>query len=81
MSARLRLLIVSPRGTLCDTPADSVSLPAEDGAVGILPNHCPLLAALSAGKVGYRDGEAQKTVEINGGIAEVRDNTVTVLCR
>ncbi|MBP5166152.1 MAG: hypothetical protein ILP09_02715 [Oscillospiraceae bacterium] len=77
----MKLTIVSADGAVLETEARYVCLPAEDGEVGILGGHAPLLAALKAGKVKYdceTDG-VRKTADIPGGMAEVKDNEVTII--
>jgi F-type H+-transporting ATPase subunit epsilon len=57
---------------------DAVTLPGVMGSFQVLKNHAALIAALMAGKMSYVvDG---KTVErdIHGGVADVKDNVVSV---
>ena len=75
----LRLVVVTPVGTLLDTTAESVTLPGKDGSFGVLYGHTEMLAALTEGELVYRsDGKAAKQ-KINGGLAKIKNNTVTVL--
>ena len=77
----MKLTVVSAQDAVLQAQASYVCLPAVDGELGILSGHAPLLAALKAGKVKY-DCEAdglRKTVDIPGGIAEVKDNEVTII--
>ena len=57
---------------------ESVTLPGVMGSFQVLNNHAALIAALMAGKMSYvADGN---TVErnIHGGVADVKDNVVSV---
>ena len=77
----MKLTVVSAEGVVLQTEASYVCLPAEDGEAGILTGHAPLLAALKAGKVKYdsETGGARKTADIPGGMAEVKDDEVTII--
>ncbi|MBO4330813.1 MAG: hypothetical protein J5827_01920 [Oscillospiraceae bacterium] len=76
----MKLTVVSAEGVVLEARARYVCLPAQDGEVGILGGHAPLLAALKAGKVKY-DGESdgvRSALDIPGGIAEIKNDEVTV---
>lgn len=79
MIGALKLLVVSPLGTLVETEADYVSLCLSDGSMGVLRGHAPALARLGAGEILYRLNSEEKRVEIKGGAAEIKDNVITVL--
>ena len=59
--------------------SDYVSLPGTEGVMGILPNHAPLLTALSFGEVMVRKGGDEEYFAIGGGFAEIRPEQVIVL--
>ena len=76
----MRLRILSVSGTLLDTEASSVTVPAEDGLLGILRGHAPMVAALKAGDIRYRSGEEETArFPISGGVLEVSRDLITVL--
>ncbi len=75
----LTLKVVSPEGTLLDTQADSVQLPALDGSLGIMPGHRDMVLALSAGDLRYRQGADWHTFPIAGGLAQMNANCLIVL--
>ena len=79
MSGELKLLIVSPFGTLAETEADYVSLCLIDGSMGVMRGHAPVLARLGAGEIMYRLGSEEKRVPVKGGAAEIKGNVITVL--
>ncbi|MBP5274150.1 MAG: ATP synthase F1 subunit epsilon [Abditibacteriota bacterium] len=72
--------IVSPERVLLES-ADVVSvvLPGTQGSLGILPGHAPLITSLSPGVIEYTAGNERKTLEIEGGFAEVVDNKLIIL--
>ncbi len=53
----------------------------DDGEIGVLPHHAPLLAALSPGFVVriVREAEPELVVAVHGGFLSVRDEAVSVL--
>ena len=57
-----------------------VTLPGKLGSFTVLRNHAPLISVLVKGPVHYLppDGESHD-MEINGGIADVNDNKISVL--
>ena len=48
-SANLGINLVTPRGVVAHTDADSVQAPGELGEFELLPGHVPMLAALKPG--------------------------------
>ena len=54
-------------------------LAAHDGEIGFLPGHSPLISELGIGEVRLMDQSETDYYVIEGGIVDVRDNTVTVL--
>jgi F-type H+-transporting ATPase subunit epsilon len=80
MSAeKLRLKVVTPVRVVVDTEADEVTLPAALGALGVLPGHAPLLAALGIGELSYRVASREHYLAVQRGFAEVTPITVAVL--
>jgi F-type H+-transporting ATPase subunit epsilon len=72
--------IVTPEQQLLDQTATQVILPAHDGQVGILTGRAPLLVKLGLGKLQIDlPGGQQQVYLIDGGIAQVKDNRLTVL--
>lgn len=72
--------VVTAEGSVLEGRAEYAHLETEEGSVGILANHAPMLCALCKGTAGFRmeDG-AEKQVRLSSGIAKVRDNRLTVL--
>ena len=80
MGKCFQICVMTAEGTVLEGQAEYCSLPTTWGSVGILANHAPMLCALSEGKAAIQmeDGE-EKTVSLQGGVANVRDNSVTIL--
>ncbi len=75
----LRLKVVTPVRVVVDTEVDDVTLPGVVGALGILPGHAPLLAALGIGELLYHAAASDHVLAVQRGFAEVTGNVVTVL--
>jgi len=75
----LTLEFVTPERPIVHDDVDEVVLPGEDGAIGVLPGHAPLLAALKAGEIWYRKGAEKKYAFIAKGFAEIVPERVSVL--
>ena len=74
----MTLKIISAEQIEFEGTVESVTLPGVMGSFQVLNNHAALIAALMAGKMSYvADGN---TVErnIHGGVADVKDNVVSV---
>ncbi len=77
--ATFNLNVVAPDGQIFNKEVEFVVLPSEDGELGILANHAPLIAGLEAGVMRYtEDGKVNK-ISVCGGFVEVFNNKVTVL--
>ena len=76
----MRLIILSPEKTVLDSEVSAVELPGAKGRFVVLENHAPLLSSLEKGFIGYDiEGEDKRiTIDINGGFAAIKDNTITV---
>ena len=75
----IHLDIVTIERVVVSEDVDYVSAPGIDGVVGILPQHEPLLTALSIGELRYKKGNQETAYAIGGGFMEVRPDKVTVL--
>ena len=82
--AHLRLQIVSADRSLVNEQVDEVQIPGENGYLGILPGHTPLLATLQVGTLWYRQGPGDNNkhyLAIAFGFAEVQPDSVTILAQ
>lgn len=77
--ASIRLEIVTPERMLVREDVDEVVVPGDEGYLGVLPGHTPLVATLKAGDLWYRKGADKTHVDIAGGFAEVLPDRVTIL--
>lgn len=77
----IELQIVTPDRLLVKEQVDEVQIPGSEGYFGVLPGHTPLLAALSAGELWFRQGQEKTYLAISFGFAEVLPDRVTILAR
>lgn len=75
----LKCVVVTPERALLDETVDFVVLPMYDGELGVLPGRAPLIGRLGYGELRIRRGEQTERFFVDGGFAQVRANTVTVL--
>jgi F-type H+-transporting ATPase subunit epsilon len=75
----IALEIVTPERRVVRANAVEVQVPAQDGFLGILPGHAPLLSAMGQGELSYRDGHATHYVAVFGGYIEILAGRVIVL--
>src|SRR5262245_19369279 len=79
VTGKLTLRVITPSRIAFDESVESVRLPGADGQFGILPHHAPLVAALDAGLMRYRQGGKEHALFISGGFCEVQGSTVRVV--
>lgn len=75
----LALRVLTPEGAILEGDVHEVSLPGSEGELGVLPAHAALLTKIVPGSLFYRAPEGQGTIALGRGVAEVRDDRVTVL--
>jgi F-type H+-transporting ATPase subunit epsilon len=72
--------IVTQEKRIFDEPlADSVTIPAAEGEMTVLPRHAPVLTTLGFGELIVKKGGAQESFAIYGGVVDVRPDKVVVL--
>jgi F-type H+-transporting ATPase subunit epsilon len=75
----IRCEIVSQDRLVYEGDVDIVVIPGQEGEMGILPEHAPLLTTLALGVVRVRIGTQEEIFTVTGGLAEVQPDIVTVL--
>ena len=79
--ATIHVDVVSAEEQIFSGEASFVALPGENGELGIMPRHTPLITRIKPGAVRIKrasDG-AEEFVFVAGGILEVQPDRVTVL--
>ncbi len=79
--ATIHVDVVSAEESIFSGEAKFVALPGENGELGILPRHTPLITRIRPGAVRIEkaDGSGEEFVFVAGGILEVQPGVVTVL--
>lgn len=75
----LTVSVVTPDGLVLEDDYEMISCRAENGELGILPGHIPLVAPLSINEVRLKKDSTESYMSVNGGFLEVRPDKVTIL--
>jgi F-type H+-transporting ATPase subunit epsilon len=79
MIGGLKLEITTPTGQVYSKEVDMVTLPGQEGEMGILPMHVPLIALLGDGEIVARRGNEEDRVLVTRGCAEITPHRVAIL--
>lgn len=75
----LKLEITTPTGQVYSKTVDMVTLPGQEGEMGILPMHVPLITLLGDGEIIARCGAEEDRLLVTGGCAEITSDRVAIL--
>ncbi len=70
-AGRISFTVVTPAGPVAMGVVDEVTAPGVIGEFGVLPGHVPLLAALKAGVLSWRDGQTRHILAVDKGYLQV----------
>ena len=79
MADTFLLEIATPERQLLKEQVTEAQIPGEDGYMGILPGHAPLVSRLKPGILSYNLNGKEQAVAIHGGFLEVAQDHVRVL--
>jgi len=80
MAGILLLEVATPERLMLKESVTGVEVPGANGALGILPNHAPLLSELGAGVLRYTlPGQVRRSLSVSGGWVEVGPKSVRIL--
>ena len=81
MPDAIELVIVTPEKQLVREKVADVQIPGENGYLGILPGHAPLMTELGIGELSYHDASGKESthIAIIRGFAEVLPDRVAIL--
>ncbi|MDM7915333.1 MAG: F0F1 ATP synthase subunit epsilon [Candidatus Eisenbacteria bacterium] len=80
MAETFHLSLLTPERSVLEAPVESIIVPGEDGYLGVLAHHAPLIAALAPGKLTVRRADGTTSIwALSGGFLEVSENQATVL--
>lgn len=74
----MTLKVISAEKTLFDGQVSLVTLPGASGSFTVLENHASLVSVLVKGNIVYQDAGNRRQMEIEGGIADIDRNVVSV---
>jgi F-type H+-transporting ATPase subunit epsilon len=77
--ATFRLEIVTPEARTFSDDVEMVVLPGEEGEMGILPLHAPLLSMLKPGELRLKKDGQETSMAIGEGFVEVGPDRVSVI--
>jgi F-type H+-transporting ATPase subunit epsilon len=79
--ARFQLEIVTPVRLVHSGQVHMVVVPGTEGDFGVLAGHSPVLSTLRPGFIDIyaEPGAAPERVEVDGGLAEVNETSLTIL--
>jgi len=79
MTPEFRLEVTTPTGRVYAKGVDMVTLPGQEGEMGILPMHAPLIALLGDGEIVAKRGDQEDRLLVTGGCAEITPDRVAVI--
>jgi F-type H+-transporting ATPase subunit epsilon len=79
MSKKFNVKLVSPEGVKYEDEADELILPTENGQIGVLADHEPLIALLSPGEIVVKTGTREHYLATHGGVVKIAGNVVEIL--
>ncbi|MDD4933093.1 MAG: ATP synthase F1 subunit epsilon [Methylacidiphilaceae bacterium] len=77
--SQLQVHIVTPEGVRFAQDADMVTLPGEEGEMGVFPNHEPLITRIVPGELVVQTGEERKVLAVGEGFARISAERVVLL--
>lgn len=76
----MKIEIITPDKKLFEGQVKSAVFPGSEGSFGVMNNHAPMIATLTAGKVELiEENNAKQDFTIKGGVVEINQNKVIVL--
>ena len=79
MADTFQIEVATPERLLIQETVTQAQIPAQDGAIGILPEHAPLLSLLGTGELTFTGPSGLRRMFISGGWVQVLQNHVRVL--
>ena len=77
----MKLLIVNPKGVYFDGEVEYVIIDGDNGQLGILENHTPIVVGVNEGFVKRVKDNQEYFYMISGGIIEYKDNIINVIAQ
>ena len=78
MNKEFQLNIISPEKKIFSGQVSSLVAPGAIGKFGVYPDHAHMISPLKKGILTYVVKGEEKTLVVEGGIAEINNNIVTI---
>ena len=79
MPDTFQLEVATPERLVVNEQVTTAQIPGQEGYMGILAGHAPLLSALRPGLLSYEGPSGSRELTVTGGFVEISDNHVRVL--
>lgn len=79
MADKIRLEVVTPKGSVVSEDVDIATAPGYGGEFGVLANHAPFLSTIKIGTLAYKKDGKEELMMVSGGFCEVSNNKITFL--
>lgn len=77
--SEIRSVINTPSSQYISKAGTMIVLPAQEGQIGVLYNHMPLIVEIKKGKILiYQNQEVIEEIDVNSGIAYIKSDTVEI---
>ncbi len=75
----MKLNILTPKGVYFEGDVSICNVKTQDGELGILANHIPLVTMLEIGAMNFIDESGRRTFALSGGMLYVATDETTIL--
>nr|YP_009002347.1 ATP synthase CF1 epsilon subunit [Phelipanche ramosa]ANX10242.1 ATP synthase CF1 epsilon subunit [Phelipanche aegyptiaca]CDL93433.1 ATP synthase CF1 epsilon subunit [Phelipanche ramosa] len=75
----LNLCVLTPNKIVWDSEVKEIILSTNNGKIGVLPNHAPIVTAIDIGILKIRLRNQRLTMVLMGGFARIYNNEITIL--
>lgn len=79
MAATYKLQVFTQEKKVFEGDVVSIIVPGEDGYLGVLAHHAPLVSTLGEGKLTIKTISGEEHYRVTGGFLEVHENLATLL--
>lgn len=77
---QILVTVVTPYHNFFEGKADSISLPTQDGSIGVMSGHMPIVFALFPGTCSFSINGEKKYCVITEGYAEISQHMALIVC-
>ncbi len=81
MAKNFHLTLSTPEAVLFDGEAELLSVPTQDGEIGVMADHVPLVSLISSGMITIKTPGSDKVLATGGGFVKIAKNRVKAFCQ